>query len=106
MKKIIKPRQAGKSTELIRMSEESGAYIIVSSRARANFLFQLAHETGHKILFPVTYREYEQSRFRGSFVRHILIDDADDLLQMLFKEVTIDAITMTDNQEGDQAGEC
>ncbi len=106
MKKIIKPRQAGKSTELIRMSEESGAYIIVSSRARANFLFQLAHETGHKIPFPVTYREYEQSRFRGSFVRHILIDDADDLLQMLFKEVTIDAITMTDNQEGDQAGEC
>lgn len=106
MKKIIRPRQAGKSTELIRMSEESGAYIIVSSRARANFLFQLAHETGHKIPFPVTYREYEQSRFRGSFVRHILIDDADDLLQMLFKEVTIDAITMTDNQEGDQAGEC
>jgi hypothetical protein len=106
MKKIIKPRRAGKSTELIRMSEESGAYIIVSSRARANFLFQLAHETGHKIPFPVTYREYEQSRFRGSFVRHILIDDADDLLQMLFKEVTIDAITMTDNQEGDQAGEC
>jgi hypothetical protein len=101
MKKIIKPRRAGKSTELIRMSEESGAYIIVSSRARANFLFQLAHETGHKIPFPVTYREYEQSRFRGSFVRHVLIDDADDLLEHLFREVTIDAITMTEDQEGE-----
>ena len=96
MKKIIRPRQAGKSTELIRMSEETGAYIIVPNRQRAFALSQLARETGHQIPFPVTFLEYEQSRFRGSFVRHVLIDDADNLLEQIFKEVTIDAITMSE----------
>ena len=105
MKKIIRPRQAGKSSELIRMSEESGAYIITPNRARANFLQQMAEEQGHHIPFPVTFREYEQSRFRGSFVRNILIDDADDLLEHIFKEVHIDAITMSDPKPY-EIGEC
>lgn len=47
-------------------------------------------------MFPVTLREYEQSRFRGSYIRHVLIDDADAVLSQVFKEVTIDAITMTE----------
>ena len=99
MEKIIRPRQAGKSSELIRIAEETNAYIIVASRQRALHLARMAKEHGRRILFPVTVHEYEQSRFRGSYVRHILIDDADAVLEQVFKEVTIDAITMTGGDE-------
>ena len=96
MKKIIRPRQAGKSSELIRIAEETNAYIIVATRARAVCLADMAQKQGRHILYPVTLREYEQSRFRGSYIRHVLIDDADAVLEQVFKEVTIDAITITE----------
>ena len=96
MKKIIRPRQAGKSSELIRIAEETNAYIIVATRARAVCLADMARKQGRHILYPVTLREYGQSRFRGSYIRHVLIDDADAVLEQVFKEVTIDAITMTE----------
>lgn len=96
MKKIIRPRQAGKSSELIRIAEETNAYIIVATRARAVCLADMAQKQGRHILYPVTLREYEQSRFRGSYIRHVLIDDADAVLEQVFKEATIDAITMTE----------
>ena len=96
MKKIIRPRGAGKSSELIRIAEETNAYIIVATRARAVYLAHMAQKQGRHILYPVTLREYEQSRFRGSYIRHVLIDDADAVLEQVFKEVTIDAITMTE----------
>ena len=96
MKKIIRPRQAGKSSELIRIAEETNAYIIVATRARAVCLADMAQKQGRHILYPVTLQEYEQSRFRGSYIRHVLIDDADAVLEQVFKEVTIDAITITE----------
>ena len=96
MKKIIRPRQAGKSSELIRIAEETNAYIIVATRARAVCLADMAKKQGRHILYPVTLREYEQFRFRGSYIRHVLIDDADAVLEQIFKEVKIDAITMTE----------
>lgn len=103
MKKIIRPRQAGKSSELIRIAEETNAYIIVATRTQAVFLADLAQKQGRHILFPVTLREYEQSRFRGSYIRRVLIDDADAVLEQVFKEVTIDAITMTEQEsEGEE----
>lgn len=105
MKKIIRPRQAGKSSELIRIAEETNAYIIVATRARAVYLAHMAQKQGRHILYPVTLREYEQSRFRGSYIRHVLIDDADAVLEQVFKEVTIDAITMTECVMEQEPGE-
>ena len=106
MKKIIRPRQTGKSSELIRIAEETNAYIIVATRGRAVYLADLAQKQGRHILFPVTLREYEQSRFRGSYIRHVLIDDADAILEQVFKEVTIDAITMTEQESKDKCKNC
>ena len=56
-------------------------------------------------MYPVTLREYEQSRFRVSYIRHVLIDDADAVLEQVFKEVTIDAITMTECVMEQEPGE-
>lgn len=101
MNKIIKPRGAGKSLELIKIAEETNAYIVVPTRRDALNLMKLAEKHGHKILFPVTLGEYMRNGMKGSFVKHILIDDADIILQMLFRDVAVDAITMTDEKAGD-----
>ena len=103
VKLIFKPRQSGKTSELIRMSEETNAYILTPNRMMAQHISKMAEEQGHNILFPVTLDEYLNSRFKGSHVRHILIDDADMILQQIFNEVTIDAITMSEREPTVQA---
>ena len=97
MKKIVKSRASGKTTELIRLSEATGAYIIVSNQKRAHDLFVFAESLGYKIPYPVPFEQCR--RTKGSFVKNILIDDADGLLQSLFPGMTIDVITMTESEE-------
>jgi len=95
MEKIIKPRQTGKTTDLIEISEKTGSYILTADRNRAECVFRLAREQKRNIPYPVTLWEYQQSGFKGSFINHILIDDADAVLQELFKAVQVEALTMT-----------
>lgn len=94
MKKIVKPSASGKTTELIKMAEATGAYIIVSNQKRAHDLFMFAESLGYKIPYPVPFEQCR--RVKRTFVKNILIDDADELLSMLFPGMTIDAITMTE----------
>lgn len=96
MKKIIKPRASGKTTELIKMAEATNSYIVTFDRQRADYIFRFAEELGYKILYPVAFADALHSKFRGSFVRNILIDDADAILAGLFPGMTVDAITMTE----------
>lgn len=95
MEKIIKPRQTGKTTDLIEISEKTGRYILTADRNCAKCVSRLAREQKRNIPYPVTLWEYQQSGFKGSFINHILIDDADAVLQELFKTIQIDALTMT-----------
>lgn len=95
MEKIIKPRRTGKTTDLIKISEKTGIYILTADRIRAGYVFNTAQEQKRNIPFPVTLRDYQRTGFRGSFINHILIDDADVVLQELFKTVQVEALTMT-----------
>lgn len=95
MEKIIKPRQTGKTTDLIKISEKTGTYILTADRIRAGYVFNMAQEQNRNIPFPVALWDYQRTGFRGSFINHILIDDADAVLQELFKTIQIDALTMT-----------
>lgn len=96
MIKIFRPRQSGKSTDLIKMSAVTGHYIVTANRARAEILFELAKELGYNIPNPFTVDDYLRSRkLKGSFIKEILIDDADAVLQAVFDTVRIEAITMT-----------
>ena len=54
MKKIIKPRASGKTIDLIKMSAETGAYIITMDHETAHDIFILAVELGYKIPYPGT----------------------------------------------------
>lgn len=104
MKKIFRPRQRGKTTELIKLSEETGHYILVADRRRADCVFQMAEKMGCHILNPVTVYDYFRTHgFRGSYIKDILIDDADAVLQMVFDCVNVEAITMTFEEEQEAA---
>ena len=100
MKKIIKGRAKGKTTDLIKMSHDTNTYILVNNRARQKSLFAQAREMNIDIPYPVTIEDYMRTRFQGSFIKSILIDDADDVLQAIFSRVHIDAITLS-KDEGD-----
>lgn len=94
MKKIIKPRQAGKTTRLIELSEKTNAYILTANKRRALFVADLARKQNRNIPQPITVSDFRIGGFRGTQIRNILIDDADAVLSEIFG-VRIDAITMT-----------
>lgn len=80
---IFGGRRTGRTTQIIRRAHELNAYILVSNRNRALSIRKQADEMGLKgLLFPVTLAELLRCKNTG-FVRDILIDDADDLLEAL-----------------------
>ena len=99
MEKIILPRGEGKTTKLIQMSHDTWTYILVVDGKRQREVTNLARKMEIDIPYPVTLEDYLRSRFHGSFIRRILIDDADDVLKALFPNLEISAITMTEQSE-------
>lgn len=95
MLKIIKGRRTGKTTELIKISEKTHAYILVATIQRQKLVAYMAQSMGAKIPYPVTVEEYMRNQFRGTLIENILIDDADDVLRVIFSRLNIDAITMS-----------
>ena len=102
MKKIILGRGQGKTTELIKLSHETNTYILVANFQRQREVAKMADEMGLSIPYPVTVCDYMRTHFLGSYIKHILIDDADDVLQQIFNCVTIDAITMSPDEEAER----
>ena len=96
---IIGKRQYGKTTHLIRRSSAEGIYILTSDHTRASEIFHIAQNMNLHIPYPITLDEYFRSNLRGSSVRRdgILVDDADEILQMIFAGVPIKCITISDS---------
>lgn len=92
---IYKEHGEGKTTELIHRSHDTWTYIVTANRKRADYVLRKAREMGIDIPNPISWEECRNNMFRGSFIRNILIDDVDDLLQEIFCTVQIDAITIT-----------
>lgn len=88
----------GKTVELIKRSAESGIYILVANRKRAEMLVKQAENMNLYIPFPVTLQEWLSSnnRFHGSSIRRdgLLIDDIDDVIKELFLPIEIKAVTL------------
>ena len=105
MKKIIGGRGTGKSTELIRRSADTGKYIVVPTKRRANHLFKQAKDMGINIPYPVTWDEIKREmdgkefyhRQYGTLSLGILIDDVEDLLRYIFVGIPIEGITLMNN---------
>ena len=88
----------GKTAELIKRSAESGIYILVANRKRAEILVEQAKEMRLYIPFPVTLQEWLRSstRFHGSSIRRdgLLIDDIDGVIKELFSPIEIKAVAL------------
>lgn len=97
-KLIVKERGKGKTTELIKMSAEKGQYILVADENRRKHVANMAEKMGLHIPYPITLREALTCGFHGTFIHNILIDDADDILRMIF-QVGITAMTFTKEVE-------
>ncbi len=97
MQIISRKRRMGKTTELIRMSAETFAYIVVPTKNDASKVSQMAREMGLDIPFPLSFDEFIRGQYYGKNIKGFLIDNADMLLQYMSKGVAIKAISLNDN---------
>lgn len=94
MKKIIDKIRSGKTTQLIKMSAETGAYIVCLSMEDAARIQRQSQQMNLKIPFPITFDEFVSRKYYGAGVKGFLIDNADMLLQSM-SNVPVLAITMS-----------
>lgn len=96
---LIGKRQYGKTAHLIRRSADEWVYILTSNYTRASEIFNMAKNMNLDIPYPVILDEYLKSGLKGSSITRdgILIDDADQILQMIFAGLPIKCITVLDS---------
>lgn len=96
---VNRPRQAGKTTEAIKKAHETGAYIICKNREMAQWISHRAEEMGTPIRFPITWEEFLSSdKMKSSYVKNVVIDNADDLFLSMFTGLKIEMITLDMNK--------
>lgn len=100
MKKIIRDRRSGKSTELIKLCAEQGGYIVCRNQRAVEFIAKLAENMKLNIPFPLTYSEASAHRYYAPGVKKIYVDDVDAFLQFLFSDVEVAGISMAVEKEG------
>lgn len=96
MKKIIKARQSGKTTELIKISAKSGDYIVCSSPKECQRIQLVAQGMNLNIPFPITYEDLIEKQYYGKNISGFLIDNIEMFLNYISLGVPVNALTMTD----------
>jgi hypothetical protein len=96
MKIIAAPRGAGKTTELVKISANTGDYIVVKDRKMALYTMDIAKKANVWIPFPITYDEFLNHRW-GNTVKGFLIDDLETLMTQVLNMVNppINAVAIT-----------
>lgn len=110
MKHVIRPRQGGKSTELIRRSAGLCYPIICRDQAQARWLKEQAKKLGLEIPEPISadyvikgIRNGKSLAVPGMIGTHILVDDAECILQQFIMagiraEIDTYAITLRNDK--------
>lgn len=99
MELIIRPRQGGKTTEVLRLAARHFAYIVVPTYQDVERLWSLARELQLDIPQPITWQQFIESRYgssrgaqtfgvfpagaRGYGVKAFIIDDLDRCLDTM-----------------------
>ena len=78
---IVRARQGGKTTELIRRAAETGSYIVCTDRRRASQIAEHARKMGLDIPFPLTAGEWQRHHYYPPGVHGLLFDDLDRIIQ-------------------------
>jgi hypothetical protein len=77
---IVRARQGGKTTELIRRAAEAGGYIVCTDQRRARQIAEHARGLGLTIPFPMTAGEWQRRHYHRPGVRGLLFDDLDRII--------------------------
>ena len=88
MKKVI--FKIGKTTELIKLSADSGAYIVCKDLHDANRIQNYAKLLGYEIPFPITFHEFKNEKYYGKCVGYGKIRNGflNDDIEILLKHTT------------------
>ena len=81
MKIIRADRGQGKTTKLVKMSNKEWKYIVCKDTQRVDVIVDVATKLGLDIPYPITIRELPISQ--GSYIKSVLIDDIEDVLQYI-----------------------
>jgi hypothetical protein len=83
MKKIIKERGMGKTTECVRLAAQKGIRIICMNENNKNHILDVANELGVGIPEPLTIEQISSPRYRNMKLSEVIVDDAEYILQTL-----------------------
>lgn len=93
---IIGERRSGKTTELIKRSAETGAYILVATKQMASLVSTQAKMNGYNIPYPITINEVLSFDISSTVsLTGVLIDELDMVLSGLCNNIPIRAVTIT-----------
>lgn len=97
MKKIIRGRGQGKTTDLIKVSHGTGKYIVVANQQQAHLIKDMAKDMGLEgMSFPITVDEIKRYGAGAySTKRGVLVDNAEMVLEV-FMGTSIDTLTMSE----------
>lgn len=101
IKTIIKPRQGGKTTDLLKMSAETGYPIVAKNREDGRSMKKRAKELGLCIPEPVTINQV-MKRDVNIYADHVLIDDAEYFINQIVMKLAgyqVAGLTMTTRNE-------
>lgn len=74
---------SGKTTQLIKMAHRENLYIVCANQQRVTEIVRLAKKMEMDIPFPLTAEELP---LRSSYIKEVLVDDIEDVLQYLIRK--------------------
>ncbi|CAM3292922.1 replicase [Vagococcus fessus] len=99
MKLIIRGRASGKTTELIKISSDTGRYILARSNSHARSIYEIAKRNNINIPYPVTAEEVVNHHLDGSSIKRdgLIVDEALSVLEgILGIQINAATISITD----------
>jgi hypothetical protein len=97
MKKIIKERGQGKTTELIKISAETQYPIIALTMMDIVYIKEQSNKMGYKIPDPILLSDW-RIKYHGSDIKAVLVDEGEMMLETLLG-YPIYAISLTKPKE-------
>lgn len=90
---IIKGKQQGKTTEIIKKAKNHNGYIVCATKQECTRVFDLAREMKVNINFPISFNEFLKGDYYPEGVKKFHIDNAGLLIQEISK-VKVETITI------------
>lgn len=99
MKVIAKPRQTGKTTDLLKLAEKNFSYIVCPTILEANSLYAYACDQKINIPQPISWYEFlEKKYYQHGIKGGFMIDNLDMCIQSM-SPVEIKAVTLNKDSE-------